>query len=60
MTVSYISWIINGVSSQIAGSLMNTDTAYDVWTELEERYKQKNALKSNQIRYELNIPNSTI
>lgn len=39
---------------------MNTDTTYDVWTELEERYKQKNALKSNQIRYELNIPNSTI
>lgn len=33
---------------------MHTETAYDVWKDLEDRYKQKIAPKENYLQYELN------
>lgn len=32
---------------------MHTETAYQAWSDLEGRYKQKNASKTNQIKYQL-------
>lgn len=49
-----LSWIINGVSSQIASTLIHTETAYETWAKLQKMYKQKNAPKTSQLWYEIN------
>lgn len=48
-----MSWIINGVSSQIASTLMRTEKTYQTWSDLEGRYKQQNAPKTNQLKYHI-------
>lgn len=48
------SWILNVVSPQIASTIIHTDTLYEAWSNLEKRYRQKNAPKTYQIKYELN------
>lgn len=46
-----MSWIINGVSPLITSTLMRTETAYQAWTDLEGKYKQENAHKTNDVKY---------
>uniref|UniRef100_A0A803PB26 Uncharacterized protein n=1 Tax=Cannabis sativa TaxID=3483 RepID=A0A803PB26_CANSA len=38
-----IFWILHAISSENADSFMNLDNAARIWSELEERYHQKNA-----------------
>lgn len=48
-----LAWILNSCSPHIQSTLMHTQNAYKAWMDLESRYKQSNAPKVNQIKFEL-------
>ena len=39
-----LSWILNSLSASIAQSVLCLSTAYEVWTDLEDRFSQNNML----------------
>jgi hypothetical protein len=44
------SWILNSVSKDIAASIIYIDNVADVWTDLKERFSQKNGPRIYQIQ----------
>jgi hypothetical protein len=44
------SWILNSVSKDIAASVIYIDNAADVWTDLKERFSQKNGPVSTRFK----------
>lgn len=48
-----ISWILNSVSREIATSVIYTDSAHEIWTDLRERFQQSNGPRVFQIRREM-------
>ncbi|XP_068307553.1 uncharacterized protein [Pyrus communis] len=46
-------WIVNSVHSDIAGSILYTDTAAGVWNDLKDRFSQGNDSRIYQIRQEI-------
>ncbi|KAK9061154.1 hypothetical protein SSX86_018334 [Deinandra increscens subsp. villosa] len=48
-----ISWILNTLSREISESVLYTDTAKQLWTELNERYGQSNGAKLYQLQKSL-------
>ena len=49
-----ISWILNALAKEISESVFYTTTAYEIWTELEERFGQSNGPQLFQIQKEPN------
>lgn len=39
-----ISWILNSISKEISASIIYSESAHDIWTDLNERYQQRNGL----------------
>lgn len=48
-----ISWILNSVSKEISASIIFSDSAYDIWNDLKERYQQANGPRIFQLRKKL-------
>ena len=48
-----LSWILNSVQSNIASSIIYTDTANEVWRDLKDRFEQGNDSRIYQIREEI-------
>ena len=48
-----LSWILNSIKSNIAGSVIYVETAVDVWNDLYERFSQGNDTRIYQIRQEI-------
>lgn len=48
-----IAWILNCVSKEISGSIIFTDSAHEIWTDLQERFQQSNGPRIFQIRHEI-------
>ncbi|KAB2626912.1 hypothetical protein D8674_020530 [Pyrus ussuriensis x Pyrus communis] len=46
-------WIVNSVHSDIAGSIMYTETAAAVWSDLRDRFSQSSDSRIYQIRQEI-------
>ena len=38
-----VSWLFNSISSDLHNSIVYTDTALEIWIDLEERFSQSNA-----------------
>ncbi|KAH0730677.1 hypothetical protein KY285_001589 [Solanum tuberosum] len=49
-----LAWLLNSLSREIAESVIYSQTAEDLWNELEQRYGQTNGAKMFQLRRELN------
>uniref|UniRef100_A0A803QH98 Retrotransposon Copia-like N-terminal domain-containing protein n=1 Tax=Cannabis sativa TaxID=3483 RepID=A0A803QH98_CANSA len=45
-----ISWILHSVSPTIADSIMHVEDASHIWSELEERFHQKNAPRVFEVK----------
>ena len=37
-----ISWILNSVSKEILASIIYSDSAFDIWLDLKDRFQQSN------------------
>ena len=48
-----ISWILNFVTREIAGSLLYIETAVDIWNDLHDRFHQSNGPRIFQIKKSL-------
>lgn len=48
-----IAWLYNIIDKNLHGSIANTETTRQIWTNLEERYSQGHAIKVHQIKREL-------
>lgn len=48
-----ISWILNSVSKEISASLIFSELASDIWTDLQDRFQQSNGPRIFQLRREL-------
>ena len=48
-----ISWILNSVSKEIAASILFSDTALEIWNDLQDRFKQSNGPRIFEIRRNL-------
>lgn len=48
-----ISWILNSVSKEISASVMYSESAYDMWKDLQERFQQTNGPRIFKLRREL-------
>ncbi|GAB4854274.1 hypothetical protein Ancab_039721 [Ancistrocladus abbreviatus] len=48
-----ISWILNALAKEIAESVLYSNTARQIWVELEDRYGQSNGAKLFQVQKEL-------
>ncbi|XP_052205378.1 uncharacterized protein LOC127810140 isoform X2 [Diospyros lotus] len=48
-----ISWILNSVSKEISASLIFSNSAFDIWTDLKERFQQSSGPRIFQLRREL-------
>ncbi|XP_070672114.1 uncharacterized protein [Malus domestica] len=46
-------WIVNSVHSDIAGSILYTDTAAGIWNDLKDKFSQGNDSRIYQIRQEI-------
>ena len=49
------SWILNVLSQDIAESVLYSDSAYDIWKELENRYGQANGAKLFQLEKDIRL-----
>ncbi|KAH0777828.1 hypothetical protein KY290_009239 [Solanum tuberosum] len=49
-----IAWLLNSLNTEIAESVIYSQTAADLWNELEERYGQADGTKLFQLQRELN------
>lgn len=49
-----LSWLLNSVSKEIAESVIYSQTAEELWKELEQRYGQADGTKLFQLQRELN------
>ncbi|KAH0678654.1 hypothetical protein KY284_019739 [Solanum tuberosum] len=49
-----IAWLLNSLSKDISESIIYSQTAVDLWSELEERYGQPDGSKLFQLQRELN------
>lgn len=47
------SWILNVLSSDIAESILFSDSAYDIWKELEDLFDQANGAKLYQLKKDM-------
>ncbi|XP_042958069.1 uncharacterized protein LOC122293593 [Carya illinoinensis] len=45
-----ISWLLNSISPEIAASVLYVTTAFEIWTDLKERFSQKNGPQIFQIQ----------
>ena len=48
-----LSWIVNSVSASIAQSVLCLNTAYEVWTDLEDRFSQGNMFRLSDLIEEI-------
>ena len=48
-----LSWILNSVSPSIAKSVLWFDTAFEVWSDLKDRFAQGDALKISELQEEI-------
>ena len=48
-----ISWILNFVSKEIAASILFSDTALEIWNDLQDRLKQSNGPRIFELRRNL-------
>ncbi|KAJ4717700.1 Retrovirus-related Pol polyprotein from transposon TNT 1-94 [Melia azedarach] len=48
-----ISWILNSVSKEISASVIFSQSAYEIWNDLKERFMQRNGPRIFQLRREL-------
>ena len=48
-----ISWILNSVCKKILASVIFTDSAYEIWLDLKDRFQQSNGPRIFQLRREL-------
>ena len=48
-----ISWILNSVSKEILASIIFSESAYEIWLDLKERFQQSNGPRIFQLRREL-------
>ncbi|KAK3193185.1 hypothetical protein Dsin_024495 [Dipteronia sinensis] len=48
-----ISWILNFVSKEISASVIYTESAYEIWLDLKDRFQQRNAPRIFQLRRDL-------
>ncbi|KAI3781074.1 hypothetical protein L2E82_11073 [Cichorium intybus] len=48
-----ISWMLNSLSRDIAESVLYSETAHEIWTELDDRYGQANGAKRYQLQKNL-------
>lgn len=48
-----ISWILNSVSKEISASIIFSESAYDIWKDLKERFQQSNGPRIFQLKREL-------
>lgn len=46
-------WLYNVIDKGILGSITYAGTAYDIWTDLEERYSQSSAIRIHQLKREI-------
>ncbi|XP_049345084.1 uncharacterized protein LOC125809503 [Solanum verrucosum] len=49
-----ISWLLNSLSKEIAGSVLYSNSAKELWTDLENRFGQANGAKLYHLQRELN------
>ncbi|KAH0650535.1 hypothetical protein KY284_030447 [Solanum tuberosum] len=49
-----LAWLLNSLSREIAESVIYSQTAEDLWNELEQRYGQTDGAKMFQLQRELN------
>jgi len=49
-----LAWLLNSLSREIAESVIYSQTAEDLWNELEQRYRQTDGAKMFQLQRELN------
>ncbi|XP_057540583.1 uncharacterized protein LOC130818430 [Amaranthus tricolor] len=49
------SWILNVLSQEIAESVLYSDSAYNIWKELEDRYGQASGAKLFQLEKEIRL-----
>lgn len=50
--IMVISWILNFVSKEISASIIFSDSAYDIWLDLKERFQQNKGPRIFQLRRE--------
>ena len=48
-----ISWILNSVSKEILASIIFSESAYEIWLDLKERFQQSNGPIIFQLRRKL-------
>ncbi|KAL5552847.1 hypothetical protein UlMin_040248 [Ulmus minor] len=48
-----ISWIFNSVSKEISASIIFSDSAYEIWLDLKDRFQQSNGPRIFQLSREL-------
>ncbi|XP_052186088.1 uncharacterized protein LOC127797323 isoform X1 [Diospyros lotus] len=48
-----ISWILNSVSKEILASVIYSEFAHEIWTDLKERYQQRNGPRIFQLQRDL-------
>ncbi|XP_022880725.1 uncharacterized protein LOC111397993 [Olea europaea var. sylvestris] len=48
-----ISWILNYVSKDISASIIYYESAHEIWTDLKERFQQRNGPRIFQLKREL-------
>ena len=48
-----ISWILNCCTKEIASSIVISDSAMDIWKDLQERYEQSNGPRIFELRQEI-------
>ncbi|XP_052203055.1 uncharacterized protein LOC127808520 [Diospyros lotus] len=48
-----ISWILNSVSKEISTSLIYSESAFDIWNDLKDRFQQSNGPRIFQLRREM-------
>ncbi|XP_022142327.1 uncharacterized protein LOC111012468 [Momordica charantia] len=48
-----IAWLLNSLSKEISASVLFSDSARDIWLDLQERYQRKNRPRIFQLRREL-------
>ncbi|XP_070050667.1 uncharacterized protein [Nicotiana tomentosiformis] len=49
-----LSWLLNSLSKEIAGSVIYSKTVKDLWTDLEDHFGQSNGAKLYHLKKELN------
>ncbi|KAL5570766.1 hypothetical protein UlMin_020363 [Ulmus minor] len=48
-----ISWILNSISREISASIIFSDSTYEIWLDLKDRFQQSNGPRIFQLRREL-------